>query len=152
MSGGGRQRKQAPTGRCSPVGAIFRLHMGGSALLSWYVAMADSRSLMHLVAETREGAALLWLLMLVGVAALFDSVINDLLPARFHWRVALRQRHFILAALAFCYVAQLYVAFFNLRSTGLLLYYLWNAVTIMAVAFFDAHQRSKDATCSIVCS
>lgn len=152
MSGGSVPASRDPAGRSSAVGAIFRVHIGGSAVVSWYVAMSDPRSLMHLVAETREGAVLLWLLMLMGMAALLDSVINDLLPARFQWRPALRQRHFILAALAFCYVAQLYVAFYHLRSTGLLLYYLWNAVTIMAVAFFDAHQRSKDATCSIVCS
>jgi hypothetical protein len=133
-------------------GSVFRVYMGGNAIVTWCIAMTDPRSLMHIVASTGEGAVLVWLLMVVGAAALIDAVINDLLPARFHWRVALRQRHFILAAMAFCYVAQLYVAFFSMRSTGLLMYYLWNAVTIMAMAFFDAHQRSKDATCVIVCN
>jgi hypothetical protein len=74
------------------------------------------------------------------------------MPKQFHWRVAVRQRHFILAAMAFCYVAQLYVAFLYLRSSGLLIHYLWNVFAIMAVAFFDAHQRSKDASCEIVCN
>ncbi|NDP60091.1 MAG: hypothetical protein GZ090_12135 [Oxalobacteraceae bacterium] len=114
--------------------------------------MTDPRSLMHLVASTGEGAVLLWLLMALGVSIWIDAVINDLLPHRFHWRPALRQRHFILAAMAFCYVAQLYVAFFNLQSVGLLLYYIWNAAMIMAVAFIDARQRSKDASCVIVCN
>lgn len=126
--------------------------MGGNGIVSCYIAMTDARSLMHLVAARVEGAALIWLLAIVGLAAVIDGVINDLLPARYHWRIALRQRHFILALMAFCYVAQLYVAFFNLRSTGLLMYYLWNAIIIMAVAFFDAHQRSKDASCVIVCN
>jgi hypothetical protein len=133
-------------------GSLFRIYMGGNAIVSWYMALAEPRSLMHLVASSLEGSALIWLLMFVGVAALLDALINDFLPPRFHWRMAIRQRHLILAALAFCYVAQLYVAFFNLRSTGLLLYYLWTAITIMAVAFFDAHQRSKDASCVIACN
>lgn len=133
-------------------GAVFRIYMGGNAIVAWYVAMSDPRSLLHLVASSSEGAVLIWLLLIVGVAALLDAVINDLLPQRFHWRPALRQRHFILAALAFCYVAQLYVAFFKLRSSGLLLYYLWNAGMIMLAAFIDAHQRSKDASCVIVCN
>jgi hypothetical protein len=139
---------QAGTGaRC-----VFRIYMGGNAIVTWFIAMTDSRSLMHSMASTGEGSALIWMLMMVGVAAVLDAVINDLLPERFRWRVALRQRHFILAAMAFCYVAQLYVAFFNLRSTGLLLYYLWNAGMIMLATFLDAHQRSKDASCVIVCN
>lgn len=133
-------------------GSLFRIYMGGNAIVSWYIAMTDPRSLMSLVTLTGEGAALIWLLMFVGAAALVDGIVNDLLPARFHWRCAVRQRHFILAALAFCYVAQLYVAFFKLRSTGLLMYYLWNAAAIIAVAFFDAHQRSRDAKCVIACN
>lgn len=133
-------------------GSVFRIYMGGNAIVTWFIAMTDPRSLMYAAASTGEGAVLVWLLMLVGAAAVIDAVVNDLLPRRFHWRVALRQRHFILAAMAFCYVAQLYVAFFNFRSTGLLLYYLWNATMIMLAAFLDAHQRSKDAACVIVCN
>lgn len=112
-----------------------------------YIGMTDTRSLMHVVASRGEGAALVWVLMVLGACAVLDAVINDLAPKRFHWRVALRRRHFILASMAFCYVAQLYVAFYSFRSTGLLLYYLWNACMIMFAAFLDAHQRSKDASC-----
>lgn len=133
-------------------GSIFRMYMGGNAIVSGYMALCEARSLMHLVASTVEGTVLIVMLTLAGLAALVDAVINDFLPDRFHWRVALRQRHFILMGLAFCYVAQLYVAFLYLRSAGLLIGYLWNVVAIMAVAFFDAHQRSKDAACVIVCS
>lgn len=133
-------------------GSVFRVYMGGNAIVTWFVGMTDPRSLMHLVASSTEGAVLIWLLMLVGMSVLLDAVINDFLPQRFHWRIALRQRHFFLAAMAFCYVAQLYIAVANFRSTGLLLYYLWNASMIMLVAFIDAHQRSKDATCVIVCN
>lgn len=53
--------------------------------------------------------------------------------------------------MAFCYVAQLYVAYTHFRSTGLLIYYLWNAVFIVFISFVDAHQRSRDATCVVIC-
>lgn len=126
--------------------------MGGSAMVTWYMAMFEPRSMVHLVATAGQGAALFWLLLVVGAAALADAIINDFLPPRYHWRVAVRQRHMILAAMAFCYIAMLYVAFLHLRSSGLLIQFLWNVSTIMAVAFFDAHQRSKDASCVITCS
>lgn len=133
-------------------GAILRIHMGGIAVLTWGMAISDASAMMHMVGGTAEGAILIWLLMFLGAATMVDAFLNDVLPARFHWRVALRQRHFLLFALAFCYVAQLYVAFYGLRSTALLLYYLWNAGMLILVAFLDAHQRSKDATCVIVCN
>lgn len=136
----------------SVAGSIFRMYMGGNAIVSAYMAATEPRSLMFWVASTSAGAALIALLALVGVAAILDAVINDLMPKRFNWRVALRQRHFILAAMAFCYLAQLYVSFLQLRSSGLLIQYLWNVVAIMALAFLDAHQRSKDASCVIVCN
>lgn len=127
--------------------------MGGSAFVTWFLAVFEPRSVMSLAATSSSaGVVMVWLLMLIGVAAVIDAVINDFLPPRFHWRVALRQRHFILAAMAFCYVAQLYVTFAHLRSTGLLLYYFWNAIAITLIQFVDAHQRSKDATCVITCN
>ena len=131
-------------------GSVFRIYVGGNAIVSWYVALTDPRSLMHAVTASDQGAMLIWLLAVLGAAAVLDAVINDLAPRKFHWRVALRQRHFILTAMAFCYLAQLYLAcIYNFRSTGLLMYYLWNAGMIMLAAFLDAHQRSKDYSCSI---
>lgn len=132
-------------------GSIFRLYMGGLAIVTWFMAMTEPRSMSSLAAASGAGEILAWLLMVIGSAAVVDALVNDFLPQRFHWRVAVRQRHFILAAMAFCYTAQLYVAFSSMRSTGLLLYYLWNAVSITFIQFVDAHQRSKDATCVITC-
>jgi hypothetical protein len=133
-------------------GSVFRLYMGGLALVSWYNAINEPRSMISLAAGTEAGVMLAWCLAIVGVAMVADALINDFLPSRFHWRLALQQRHILMAALAFCYVAQLYTAFSTLRSTGLLLYYLWNAISIMFIGLVDAHQRSKDATCVITCS
>lgn len=82
-------------------------------------------------------------LLVVGLVGLFDVLINDVLPARFHWRTVERNRHYVLAAMAFCYMAQLFVAFSAVRESGLFYYYLLNAFALMAVATVDATQRSR---------
>lgn len=133
-------------------GSAFRFYVGGNAIVSWYVAMTDPRALLHLVAATPEGSALVWSVMLIGAWALVDALINDVLPSRFSWPLAQRQRHFILAGMAFCYMAQLYIAFYTSRPAALLLYYTWNAGAIMVVAFVDATQRAKDQECKITAS
>jgi len=145
--------RRAPDRRHSQVaaraGSAFRLYVGGNAIVSWYVAMTDPRALMHLVASTSDGAVLVWAVMLIGAWALVDAIINDVLPAKYSWRLAFAQRHFVLAGMAFCYMAQLYIAYYSSRPASLLVYYTWNAVAIMVVAFIDAHQRAKDQACKI---
>ncbi len=126
--------------------------MGASAMVSFYMSIWEPRSLMFLVGSTFEGEVLIGALAIVGLAAVLDAVINDFLPDRFHWRLAVKQRHFIYTAMAFCYMAQLYVAYLYLRSSGLLVHYLCNVLAIMAVAYFDAHQRCKDSSCVITTS
>lgn len=130
-------------------GSIFRIYMGGAACISWYTAIADPSSLMHSVAATVDGASAIWALMILGACAVVDAVVNDILPERWHWRVALRQRHYILVLMAFCYLAQIYTAFQTGRHISLAYSYLWNASMIMLAAFIDAHQRLKDAKCQI---
>lgn len=133
-------------------GSLLRAYMGGNACIAWFNATNEPHSLISQAAAIPAGLMFIWLLMVAGVALLVDVVINDILPERFHWRVAVRHRHLILSTMAFCYIAQLYVAFYSLRSTGLLIFCLWNAATLMFIAMVDAHQRSKDATCQAICN
>lgn len=132
-------------------GSVFRLYMGGSAIVTWFLA-GEPKTMLSLASLAAPGTLLIWCLMFIGMAAMVDAVVNDFMPERFHWKSAVKQRHFILSGMAFCYVAQLYVAFSTVHSTGMLLYYLWNASAIMFISFVDAHQRSKDATCVITCT
>ena len=129
-------------------GSIFRLYMGGNAILAWVTAIHLPHSALAHSAHSSASEVLVWLLMLTGVAAVVDAIVNDFMPNRFHWRAAVTQRHFILSSMAFCYMAQLYVAFYSLGNTGLVLYYLWNASTIVFTSFVDANQRAKDAACA----
>lgn len=130
-------------------GSIFRIYMGGAAIVSWYIAMTDPSALMHSAASTVDGASAVWALMVLGGCALVDAVVNDILPERWHWRVAVRQRHYILVGMAFCYLAQIYTAFELGRHISLAYSYVWNASLLMLAAFIDAHQRLKDAKCQI---
>lgn len=128
-------------------GSVFRIYIGGAAMVSWYTSMFDSSALMHSVASTTDGAMAIWALMILGACSVVDAVFNDVLPDRYHWRVALRQRHYILVGMAFCYLAQIYTAISLGKHISLTYGYLWNASMIMLAAFYDANQRLKDAKC-----
>lgn len=130
-------------------GSVFRIFMGGAAVISWIVAMTDPNALMHSVASTTDGALAVWALMLLGGCLMVDAIFNDVLSERWHWRVALRQRHYLLVGMAFCYLAQIYTAFELGRHISLTYDYTWRAMWIMFAAFIDAHQRLKDAKCQI---
>jgi hypothetical protein len=130
-------------------GSLFRIFMGGAAVISWIIAMTDENALMYSVASTADGASAIWALMILGACLMADAIFNDMLPDRWHWRVALRQRHYILMLMAFCYLAQIYTAFELGRHISLAYDYLWRASIIMLAAFYDAHQRLKDAKCQI---
>lgn len=128
-------------------GSLFRIYIGGAAIVSWYTAMFDPTAMIYSVAATTDGAYAIWALMVLGACSMVDAVFNDVLPERYHWRVALRQRHYILVGMAFCYLAQIYTAINLGRHISLTYGYLWNASMIMFAAFLDAHQRLKDAKC-----
>jgi len=130
-------------------GSLFRISIGGYSMLTWYIAMTDPRAQMYWVATESDGAVALWLLMICGVCAVIDAVVNDILPDRFQWRIALNQRHYILWGLAAGYLAQVYNAFQNSNDSSFTYIYLWNAGLILCAAFYDAKQRLKDAKCQI---
>lgn len=130
-------------------GSVFRIYIGGAAIVSWFIAMFDPTALMYSVAASADGAYAIWALMLLGGCLLVDAILNDILPERWHWRVAMNQRHYLMVGMAGCYLAQIYTAIELGRHISLTYNYLWNAGMIMFAAFLDAHQRLKDAQCQI---
>lgn len=138
-------------GTFSP-GTAFRTYMGGVAVLDWFLSTTEPQSILHQISETTDGRIVLALLALLGISAMVDAILNDFLPHKYCWRAGLKHRHFVLTGMAFCNIAQIYVAFYHVRATGFLLYCMWNALTLVCVAFVDAAQRSKDASCVIVCN
>lgn len=125
---------------------LYRLTMCSLAAVLWLIAEFDSRSLMAQFAQHDYGALLAAATGILGIIGMFDVLINDVLNERFHWRPAYRHRHLILVGLAFCYIAQVYIASSFFKSIGLNLFASWNAVSLLSLAFIDATQRSKEMT------
>ncbi len=106
----------------------------------------EPRSLVAQFSTNADSGPLLCLLLgILGAIGVVDVLINDVFPERFKWKVIKKHRHFVLIALAFCYVASLYVSIFNIRSAALSLFYGWNALSLLSLAFVDAFQRNRNA-------
>lgn len=132
--------------------SIFRVFACGLALVEWYLGMFEPRSIFSVLAATDDGYRLLWLTALFGAIGLFDVLVNDFTPAHVRFDPTLTHRHFILCAIAFCYVAQVFNTVLHVNSTGLTIYLLWSACLIVIFAITDAHKRHKDAkTCLQLC-
>lgn len=129
---------------------LLRMYMAGNAVVTWYNAISEPSSLIARTTATPDGKMLVWLLGIVGALMAIDVIINDVMPRRFIWNRALKNRHFLFSALAFCYVAQLFVGVMAHQGVALLIYYIWNASVIMVASFLDAKKRSRDAGCAML--
>jgi hypothetical protein len=114
--------------------------------------MNDPHSHLFRVAMTSDGATLLWVMGMFGVAIVLDVFINDWTPERIKigsvtfrlaWRRAFQHRHFLFIALAFCYAAQPYVAERGGYGVSLLIFFYWNSLQNIVIAFLDAKQRTR---------
>jgi hypothetical protein len=130
-------------------GTMFRIYIGGLSIIALYMSIWVPDSLSADVAATVGGARLIWLQAILGACAVVDAIVNDLLPAQWHWSYALHRRHWVMVGMTFGFLAQIFTALWQLRLTGLEAYYGWNALMIMITAFPDAFQRLKDAKCQI---
>lgn len=129
--------------------SVLRLFLCGLALISGSIGLTDSRSLAYLAAGSDDGRTLTIGLMALAAVGVVDVLLNDIVHPALRCATTMNLRHFGYLAMAFCYVAQLFVAHAVVRSPGLSAYYLWNAGAIMFVAFWDASLRSKDAACKL---
>lgn len=141
--------------------ALCRLYAGGDAIVSWYNSFSDPHARLFQIARTQDGGVLLWFMALAGVAIILDVLINDWSPAfirighkqfRLAWQRAFQHRHLLFVALAFCYAAQPFVAEMNGYGVSLLIFFYWNCFQNLAIAFFDARQRSRSLGWQRACS
>lgn len=133
--------------------SVFRFFLCGFALITAQIGLTDSRSLLYLVASKNDGYLLTWMMVAMAIVGIFDVLMNDIHTDFIKWDFVQNWRHFGFSALAFCYVAQIFVAQKSVSSPGLTAYYIWNALAIMLIVFIDANQRSKNSIqCSHVCN
>lgn len=141
--------------------ALCRLYAGGDAIVSWYNSFSDPRARLFSIAQTQDGGILLWIMALAGAAIVLDVIMNDWTPRYLHignrairlaWRRAFEYRHLLFVTLAFCYAAQPYVAERGGYGVSLLIFFYWNSFQNIAIAFFDARQRSRGMGWQRACS
>lgn len=125
----------------------YRIFIYGFGLCLGYLGLTDSHSLMHQASQQRDGTLLIWMIIAVSGIGFIDLFMNQSHRQR---APCLKQnRHFILAGLAFCFLAMLYVGYSNIRSDGVLIFYLWPGVCTMGVALLDARKR-KGEICGLL--
>lgn len=132
--------------------ALCRLYAGGDAIVSWYNSVRDPHSHLFRIAKTQDGSILLWVMAFVGAIIVLDVLINDWTPNvirigklsfNFTWKRAFLNRHLLFVALSFCYAAQPYVAEMGGYGVSLLIFFYWNSLQNIVIAFFDARQRAR---------
>lgn len=141
--------------------ALFRLGLGGNAIVSWYYGVNDPQAGLYSVSRFTDGATLLWFMAIIGSILVLDVLVNDWTPnsitigrkiVKLSWRRTFLYRHYLLAGLAFCYAAQPFVAERSGHSVSLLLFFYWHAFLNIAVAFLDAKLRSRGPGWQRACS
>lgn len=132
--------------------ALCRLYAGGDAIVSWYNSFSDPHARLFRIAQTSDGGILIWIMALAGVAIVLDVLVNDWTPKAIcigkwrmaiRWRRAFEHRHLLFVVLAFCYAAQPYVAERSGNGVSLLVYFYWQSLQNLAIAFLDARQRAR---------
>lgn len=129
--------------------ALLRFYIGGNAVIAWYNAIGDSRSLLGESASRIDGGtAILWVMALLGLCIMADVAINDIMSAKYKWKHALKQRHILLSSLFFCYIAHPFISSMSNRAYPLTLYCIWHASIIVLATFIDAKKRQRELECA----
>lgn len=130
-----------------PNGVLFRLSMCALAIVLWITSEVEPRTVIAQFSNATNGGAMLTVLLgVLGMVGAADILVNDVLDDRFTWRLAKRNRHFILIALAFCYTASMFVSLSTLKSPGLTIFYGWAVFSLISLAFVDAYQRKRKSS------
>jgi hypothetical protein len=141
--------------------ALFRLTLGGNAVVSWYNAMNDPKSSLWTIGRHEYGGTLLWLMGFFGAVIVLDVLANDWTPdrlkigskeLRLRWQRMFAHRHWLFVGLATCYSGQPYVAEMGGYGVSLVPYFYWYAFTNLAVAYLDANKRSRSQGWEKACS
>lgn len=132
--------------------ALFRTYVCGLAVMTWFIAFNEGRSLTALIARSGEGVCVLWLMLACGLLGILDVILNDLALCWLRFEYARTHRHFGFSALAFCFAWQAFIAALNIKSAWMAAFSLWNALSVVAFSLIDAHQRSKDSVCLQACN
>lgn len=128
-----------------PRGSLIRTYFSLQALHTAFSGFFESKSLHFLVTQQagQLGVYVVAFAGALGLVALIDTVVNDLLPPKYSFNNGLEHRHLVFMFLALVQAAELFVAVHYVRSLGLSLYCILNVIFITIAAFQDVQIRYK---------
>ena len=124
----------------------YRLFIYGFGLCVGYLGITDHHSLMYAAGQERDGMALIYIIIAASVVGLIEMALNT--ERRTRAACLKNHRHFILLALAFCFLGQLFVAYDSIRSGGVTIFYTWPGIVTMWAAISDARKRGRESCVS----
>lgn len=133
--------------------ALLRIFSGSDAVQWWFSAFNDPGTRFFRIAQTQDGAYLIWAMGIFGALMIFDVLINDLTPKVFSvgkwsfdisWEKALEQRHWLFVMLAVSYAAHPYFANEAGRPVEGIWFFYLNALQNIVLAFFDVKLRTRE--------
>lgn len=83
------------------------------------------------------------IVMVAAILGMLDTIINDVLPPRFHFLGALQTRHFTLMACAAFFAIGAWLCLRHPEAHQLISYYIGCCLAVTAHAFFDIRRRFK---------
>ena len=96
--------------------------------------------------DTWGGLLSVVLMGLLALIAMFDTIINDLLPDKYHFHLPLKVRHLLFFLLAGSQLGLIYNNVISNNYDVLLLKYAWDGVISVAVVFADFAARHHRLT------
>ena len=125
---------------------LCRLYLALNVLFLAMTAGYEPRALLYGAVRGGGSDGVWWVAMvgLLAIVSLFDSVINDLLPAKFQFVWAKNRRHVIYMAMALGLMCMAYVVAVSSGASVVHLFIVVSVVVSVAVAFFDLFNRHAE--------
>lgn len=118
-------------------GRLFLFFLSGNSALLAYV---PESVLGFLYKDTPQVAVIV---LCVAVLGVLDTIVNDLMPDRFHFRFGCSVRHIALMLCAAYFALCTYLTVMSTLSWPVIFYFVAPAITIAVHTFFDLRRRFK---------
>lgn len=122
---------------------LARLLVAGNAILACLLILQEPSSLLHQTIERAglTGQIAVSALVGIGLLAVVDVLINDLLPARYELQCALKYRHTVYMLIALGCLSLIFVIVKSHGPSSSLIHYGMVALASMILAVYDLRDR-----------
>lgn len=122
---------------------LARLLVASNAILACLLILQEPSSVLHLAVERAgpTGHFAVVALAALGGLAVFDVIVNDLLPSKYTLHCALKYRHTIYMLISLGCLSLIFVLVKSEGPSTALIHYGMVAFTATALAIFDVRDR-----------